>query len=159
MKQINKTVYIILLSLICYNTLASINIYEFTDPIKKQRFYHLIDELRCTVCQNQTIAASNAGLAKDLRNKVYVMIQDGKTDDEIKTFLVERFTDFVLYNPPVKSNTLLLWVGPGILMFIVFIFLLINIRKRSLAPAEEIDEQQHNRVQALLDQNKDNNND
>jgi len=152
MKKISKVIQVILLSMIAYGSPASVNIYEFEDPVKKERFYQLIDELRCTVCQNQTIAESNAGLAKDLRNRVYTMIQEGKTDKEIKTFMVERFTDFVLYKPPVNNSTLLLWAGPAILMLAAFIFLLLNIRKRLSTPTNEIDEQQHKRVQALLEQ-------
>jgi len=159
MKQIHKILTVILLSLTCLNSLAAINIYQFDDPVKKERFYKLIDELRCTVCQNQTIAASNAGLAKDLRNKVYTMIQQGKTDEEIKTFMVERFTDFILYKPPVNNTTFLLWAGPVILMCIAFIFLLVNIRKRISNPAVEVDELEHERIQTLLAHEKENNND
>ncbi|NOY67133.1 MAG: cytochrome c-type biogenesis protein CcmH [Gammaproteobacteria bacterium] len=155
-KQISFTLILVLTSL---SISAAINVYQFDDPVKKERFYNLIDELRCTVCQNQTIAASNAGLAKDLRNKTYKMIQAGKTDDEIKTFMVERFTDFVLYNPPVNNSTLLLWIGPAVLMLIAFIFLISNIRKRVSTPVTEIDAQEHERVQTLLKQKKDGNND
>jgi len=159
MKSLHKIIFATLLSFICFNAIAAINIYQFDDPGKKERFYNLIDELRCTVCQNQTIAASNAGLAKDLRNKTYKMIQAGKTDDEIKQFMVERFTDFVLYKPPVNNNTLLLWIGPAILMMIAFVFLIINIRNRTTATTDNINEQEHERVQALLNQEKDKNND
>ena len=136
---------------------SAFNIYHFDDPVKKERFHELIDEIRCTVCQNQTIAESNAGLAKDIRNKVYSMVQQGKTDEEIKTFLVERFTDFVLYNPPVNNSTLLLWAGPAFLMCIAFIFLLTNIRKKISTTDIEVDEHEHQRVQKLLD--KENTND
>jgi len=159
MKTAYNITFAILLSLTCFNTIAAINIYQFDDPEKKERFYNLIDELRCTVCQNQTIAASNAGLAKDLRNKTYKMVQAGKTDDEIKLFMVERFTDFVLYKPPVNNSTLLLWIGPAILMLIAFVFLIINIRNRTRTTTDTINEQEHERVQALLNQGKDNNND
>jgi len=145
--------------LVCsVNANAALNLYPFDDEVKKERFANLIDELRCTVCQNQTIGASNAPLAKDLRDRVYRMIQEGRSDEQIKNFLVERFTDFVLYKPPVKSSTYLLWLGPSALFFIAIIFLLINIRKRSVTESDEIDPEQHKRVQELLkEQQKDNN--
>jgi cytochrome c-type biogenesis protein CcmH len=148
-----------MLSLGWLNTHAALNTYQFDDPVKKERFDELINELRCTVCQNQTIADSNADLAKDLRDKVYKMVQEGKTEQQIKDFMVARFTDFVLYNPPVKKSTYLLWTGPFILLGLGIIFLITYIRKRTQAPQVEIDEHQHQRVQALLKEQKDHNND
>lgn len=138
---------------LCFGVLtaqASFNTYEFDDPEKKQRFDHLINELRCTVCQNQTIADSDASLAKDLREKVYNMVNEGKTDQQIKDFMVERFTDFVLYRPPVKKSTYLLWAGPFVLLGLGILFLILQVRKRKQTPQNDIDEQQHQRVQALL---------
>jgi len=132
------------------NANAELNLYPFDDKVKKERFANLIDELRCTVCQNQTIGDSNAPLAKDLRDRVYKMIQEGRSDEEIKTFLVDRFTDFVLYKPPVKGSTYLLWVGPSVLLLFALFFLLKNIRKRNTSETDDIDPEQHKRVQALL---------
>lgn len=133
---------------------AIVNVYKFDDPNKKERFYNLIDELRCTVCQNQTIGDSNSDLAKDLRDKVYNMVQAGKTDQEIKDYMVERFTDFVLYNPPVKSNTYLLWIGPFVILAIGVIFMLVNIKRRQgVAEDVALDEQQQQRIQAILRDN------
>ena len=82
------------------------------DPVAEKRLQKLSEELRCLVCQNQTIADSNAELAQDLRREVRTMIKDGKTDNEIVDFMVTRYGDFVLYRPPVKGITLLLWGGP-----------------------------------------------
>ncbi len=149
-----------LLSLASLQTQAAFNTYDFADPVKKERFDKLINELRCTVCQNQTIADSNADLAKDLRDKVYVMINDGKSDQQIKDFMVARFTDFVLYKPPVKKSTYLLWTGPFIMMGLAIVFLIAYIRKRTRTPSPSIDEHDHERVQALLkEQQKDTRND
>jgi cytochrome c-type biogenesis protein CcmH len=139
---------------------AAFNTYEFEDPEKKERFGKLINELRCTVCQNQTIADSNADLAKDLRDKVYVMVQEGQNEEQIKTFLVDRFSDFVLYRPPVNRSTYLLWIGPFVLLIIAFIFLLVQIRKRNQTVSTVIDPQQHARIETLLSQQaKDNKDD
>lgn len=160
MKPIHIALFTFLLSLAWLNTHAAFNTYHFDDPVKKQRFDNLINELRCTVCQNQTIAGSNADLAKDLRDKVYKMVNEGKTEQQIKDFMVERFTDFVLYRPPVKKSTYLLWGGPFILMVLAIIFLIIQIRKRIQTPQVDIDPNQHARVQELLKTaQKDNNND
>ncbi len=91
------------------------------DPVAEKRLQKLSEELRCLVCQNQTIADSNAELAQDLRREVRTMIKDGKTDNEIVDFMVTRYGDFVLYRPPVKGITLLLWGGPiALMLFGVF---------------------------------------
>jgi len=143
----------LLFILLSSNCLAAMNLYHFEDETKKARFKTLIHELRCTVCQNQTIADSNADLAKDLRDKVYKMIQDGKTDEEIKDFMVSRFTDFVLYNPPLKPGTYVLWLGPGILLIIAIFFLYRNIRRKELEQQNDFDESQKQRIANLLTEN------
>ena len=89
-----------------------------TDPVAEKRLQKLSEELRCLVCQNQTIADSNAELAQDLRREVRTMIKDGKSDKEIVDFMVTRYGDFVLYRPPVKGITLLLWGGPIALLLL-----------------------------------------
>ena len=150
MKALNIALLTVLLSLQWIHAQAAFNTYQFEDPVKKERFDKLINELRCTVCQNQTIADSNADLAKDLRDKVYKMVQEGKTDQQIKDFMVDRFTDFVLYRPPLKSSTYLLWIGPFILLGLGIVFLIVFIRKRMQGPQVEIDADQHQRVQNLL---------
>lgn len=92
----------------------------FANEAEEQRFQALARELRCLVCQNQNIADSDAGLAKDLRNEVFEMMRAGKSDEEIKQFLVERYGDFVLYDPPFKATTLVLWVGPILILIVGF---------------------------------------
>lgn len=88
----------------------------FEDPALQARYEALTRELRCTVCQNQTIADSNASLARDLRREVRRLMSEGKTDQEIRDFLTARYTDFVLYKPPVKPQTYLLWAAPFLLL-------------------------------------------
>ena len=92
--------------------LAAIDTYEFKDEGERQRFRELTEELRCPKCQNQNIADSNAPIAMDLRREIYRMFAEGKSNAEIVEFLVDRYGDFVLYNPPLSSKTLLLWYGP-----------------------------------------------
>ena len=86
------------------------------DAALERRVMHLSEELRCLVCQNQTIADSNAELAVDLRNQVREQMRQGRSDDAIRGYMVERYGDFILYRPPVKASTALLWFGPLVLV-------------------------------------------
>lgn len=88
------------------------------DPAQRARYQHLAGQLRCLVCQNQTLADSNAELAADLRLQVEKMIVAGRSDDEIKSYLVDRYGNFVLYRPPMQESTWLLWLGPFALLAI-----------------------------------------
>ncbi len=106
-------------------------------PEQRERYQRLAEELRCLVCQNQTLADSNAELAADLRHQVETMIQAGRSDDEIKTFLVQRYGDFVLYRPPMQRNTWLLWLGPFALLLVgALVWWRIQHRGRAAAPAD-----------------------
>lgn len=102
----------------------------FKDHAQEVRFQNLTRQLRCLVCQNENLADSNADLARDLRHEVFGLMQQGKSDDEIKQYLVDRYSDFVLYDPPVKRSTWLLWFGPGLFLLLGAIVVLVNIRRR-----------------------------
>lgn len=135
--------------------------YSSDEPLKfnnlehEQRYYALTEEVRCLVCQNQSLADSNAELAQDLRNEIYTMIVSGKQDKEIIQFLVERYGDFVLYRPPLKENTWLLWFGPFLFLLIGLSVAVIIIRKQSNANNVDtnIDEDQKQRLAELLNKN------
>jgi len=105
------------------------------DAQVEERLKDLGEELRCLVCQNETIAASQAPLALDLRNEIRAMIKQGKTDDEIRAFLVARYGDFVLYKPPFMPVTALLWIGPFALLFVGAVIVAVVLRRRSAAGA------------------------
>jgi cytochrome c-type biogenesis protein CcmH len=122
------------------------------DPVAEKRLQHLSEELRCLVCQNQTIADSNAELAQDLRREIRGMIRDGKTDREIIDFMVVRYGDFVLYRPPVQGNTLLLWGGPLALMLLGLAVLLRYLRRRAARVADDapLSADEASRAEALL---------
>ncbi|WP_242602081.1 cytochrome c-type biogenesis protein [Legionella yabuuchiae] len=96
------------------------SLYSFDSPKQEAQFNHLLRELRCLVCQNQDLSDSNAPLAKDLRKEVYELVQSGKGDYEITNYLSERYGDFILFKPPVKGITLLLWFGPVLFLGIGF---------------------------------------
>jgi cytochrome c-type biogenesis protein CcmH len=133
MKILASTLLTILL---CFSARAAEPL-VFESEAQEQRFNQLILELRCLVCQNQSLADSDAPLAHDLRAELYDLLQQGKNDDEIKQFLVQRYGDFVLYRPPLKGSTLLLWIAPGLLLVFGAGFLAVTIRKRNAAFAEE----------------------
>lgn len=107
------------------------------DPVLEKIVNEISAELRCLVCQNQTIADSNADLAVDLKNQVRDMVREGKTQDEIVDYMVQRYGDFVRYRPPVKASTYLLWVGPFLLLFLGVFVLILNLKKRRLLTGEE----------------------
>ena len=109
----------------------------FDSPAQEARFKALPEELRCLVCQNQSIADSNVPLAQDLRREVFLMLQAGQDDATIKNFLVERYGDFVLYRPPVRGNTLLLWLAPLLLMMGGAAVLAVTIKKRQVMLAAD----------------------
>jgi cytochrome c-type biogenesis protein CcmH len=101
------------------------------DPVLEARMVVLASELRCLVCQNQTIADSHAGLAVDLRNQVRDMLQRSDTDEQILEYMTARYGDFFLYQPPLKSKTALLWFGPGALLVVGLGALFLVLRRRS----------------------------
>lgn len=126
------------------------------DPALRDRLKKLEEELRCLVCQNQTLADSNAPLAEDLRREVRELAAQGKNDTEIKDFLVQRYGDFVLYKPPVKETTWLLWFGPFVLLGGGFLTWVLVLRRRSRKDGDdEIDpkalEEGVERARELLD--------
>jgi len=127
-----KRIFLPLLMLMTFASLpshATIDAYQFDDPEKEALYKKLVKELRCTVCQNQDIGDSNAGLAQDLRRKTYEMISAGKDEDYILDYMSQRYGDFVLYRPRLQKNTLLLWIGPFIILIASVFFLLKFIRR------------------------------
>ncbi len=114
------------------------------------RYKALIDQLRCLVCQNETLADSEADLAADLRREIREKMVQGQSDKQIRDFLVARYGDFVLYKPPVKATTLMLWYGPFALLALGVLIAVITIRRRGRRTPETINDEQHRQVQALL---------
>ena len=122
------------------------------DPALEKKVITLSNELRCLVCQNQTIADSNAELAVDLRNQVRKQLSEGKSDREILDYMVQRYGEFVLYRPPLSYKTILLWAGPFALLLIAMFILVqqIRLRHKRLA-SEEFDQTDLSRARKLLD--------
>ena len=122
---------------------AVIETYEFSDVTLERRYHSLSDELRCPKCQNQTIADSNAPIAKDLRFLLHEQLESGASDDEILSFMVARYGEFVRYRPGLDSNTALLWYGPLLLTLVTLAALAMHLRgrHRATAPAEPTEEE------------------
>ncbi|QWT21780.1 cytochrome c-type biogenesis protein CcmH [Bacillus sp. NP157] len=129
-----------LLALLCLLPLLAIaqaiQPLPFRDHAEELRYQKLSSELRCPMCQNETLADSNAPIAHDLRRQIFEMMQAGKSDAEIKTYLVDRYSDFVLYKPPVEPKTWLLWFGPLVVLAIGGLVVAVQVRRRARqAPA------------------------
>ena len=120
------------------------------DPVLEKRVMALAEELRCLVCQNQTLAESNAPLAEDLRNQLRERMREGKSDKEVVDFLVERYGDFVLYRPPLKATTILLWFGPLLLLAGGFAVLVHRVRRRRAGAGTEVSDADRRRAAELL---------
>ncbi|WP_415176327.1 cytochrome c-type biogenesis protein [Porticoccus sp.] len=116
---------------------AAEDVQTFSSDEKRQRFHELVAELRCPKCQNQTLADSNSPIAQDLRGEIYRMLEDGKTDSEIVDFLVDRYGEFVMYRPPVKSTTLILWLTP-LLLVVIGIGILWRVNRRQSMAAQPV---------------------
>jgi cytochrome c-type biogenesis protein CcmH len=120
------------------------------DPEVEARLTAIAEELRCLVCQNESLIASRADLAMDLKRQVREQIRAGKSDDEIRDYMVQRYGDFVLYRPPVKSTTLLLWAGPFALMGAGLCAVWILVRRRRTAQDATLSTEQEARANELL---------
>ena len=137
----NRLILFFIGFLSCLNLHAQTqSLYPFDSTKKEAQFHHLLKDLRCLVCQNQDLADSHAELAKDLRDEVYRMVLEGKSDTEVYDYLTARYGDFILFNPPVKEMTFLLWFGPP--LFLV-LGLWIFMRTFSTASSNRLKQEEH----------------
>jgi cytochrome c-type biogenesis protein CcmH len=121
------------------------------DPVIEQRLISISEEMRCLVCQNESLAGSRSDLANDLRREIRTLIKEGKSDEQIRSFMVERYGDFVLYRPPVKPITWLLWIGPFVILLVGIGFLLSYLRRRNAnVAAKELTTEENQKIDALL---------
>lgn len=130
---------------------SAIELKEFKSAEDEKDYRELIFELRCLVCQNQNLADSNADLAIDLRRQTYEMIQDGASKQDVVDYMVERYGEFVLYRPPFTASTLLLWVGPFIILIGAMIILIRMIKSKKQEPDVTMSEEEQEKVRSLLD--------
>lgn len=148
MKYLSIVFLLILSGIAC----AGVEFREFANPEQQAAYENLTSELRCLVCQNQTIADSNAELAADLRRQVYEMLQQGKSKQDIAQFMTDRYGDFVLYNPPFKLKTGLLWIGPAAFLLIGLISVFLFTRRKKTAASVQISAEQQQKIRSLLEE-------
>ncbi|MCU7846019.1 MAG: cytochrome c-type biogenesis protein CcmH [Candidatus Thiodiazotropha sp. (ex Monitilora ramsayi)] len=139
-------------------TAATLAEYSFQDPQQSEDFRDIIEEMRCLVCQNESLAGSNAELAVDLRNEIYDMMKAGQGKDQIIDFMVARYGDFVLYSPPVKPSTYPLWFGPVLFFVIGAVVLLSILRKKNRSREAELSAEEQQRLDNILKQSTDSRN-
>lgn len=148
----SQRIFLLILTLLCASqTDAAFNLKQFNNPEHAKRYEGLIYQMRCLVCQNQTIADSDADLAKDLRDEIFKMIEAGKTDQEIIDFMVTRYGEFVLYKPRIEQKTWLLWGGPVLLLLAGILVLILNTTKRNKKTTVEINQTALEKASSLLD--------
>ena len=147
-------IVITLLYLLISPVNAAVEVKKFESQQHEQRYKHLLEELRCLVCQNQNLAGSDAGLAQDLRKQVYKMVSAGNSDKEILDFMVTRYGDFILYRPPFKATTYLLWIGPFVILLIGLFILIRFIRQRKNTVVTTLTNNDKEKLKQLLDEDK-----
>ncbi|MQM36472.1 Cytochrome c-type biogenesis protein CcmH [wastewater metagenome] len=139
---------------------AAGTVYEFDTPAQRERYTEIIGQLRCLVCQGQSIAESNADLAQDMRDKVHELILEGRDRGAIIGYMTDRYGDFVLYRPPVDPRTWLLWFGPlGLLVIAVAVLAVAVRRHRAAAGSPALSAGDHERARRLLSEGLDDDDD
>ncbi len=120
---------------------SSKEVYSFVNDENQERFYTLLDTYRCPKCQSSNLSGSNAPIAKDLKREIHRLIEEGKTDEQIEAFLRSRYGDFILYKPALRKNTLILWLGPFILLSLI-VFLVVSWNMSSKRKSRDLEAEQ-----------------
>lgn len=134
---------------------AAEELYEFESPAQQERFWALTEQLRCLVCQGQSIAESHAPLATDLRDQTYRMVQEGRSDQEIVQYMTARYGDFVLFRPPVQTTTYLLWFGPFAVLLLGLVVMIRVARRRRAEPEPELSTEERDLARRVLSEEDD----
>lgn len=129
--------------------------FTFEDPARTHEFRDLIGQLRCLVCQNESLAGSQASVAQDLREEVYRMMSEGQSRDQIVDFLVARYGDFVLYEPPLKPSTYFLWLGPFLFLGLGGYLLARALQRKKAEPEQDLSASERERLSQLFARNGD----
>lgn len=143
----------VLMLMISGSALATIDVLQFKDEAQEQQFRQLTEELRCPKCQNNSIADSNAMIAADMRQKVYELMQQGKTKGQIVNYMVARYGNFVSYEPPLTAGTVLLWLGPGLFVLAGAGMIVARARRRDI-PDAALSAEERQRLAELLKEGK-----
>jgi len=149
--MINKLGFLLLLLISC-DLIAGVDVVDFSDETLRPRYQQLVQELRCPKCQNQNLADSNSPISIDLRRQVQLLLEEGKSNAEIKTYLSDRYSDFILYRPQVKQNTWALWLAPIVLLLIGLLILVRILKRQKITVVEKapVNPQDQERLRELL---------
>ena len=159
-KAVRNFFFAFFLTMNALSVSAAIDTYQFTDADKQARFQKLTNELRCPKCQNQNLADSNAEIASDLRTKIHLMLEENKSDDDIVNYMLERYGDFVLYQPRLSKQTYLLWFAPAILFVLGILAIIFIVRFRAKAAQQitqtsnDLNSEQQQKLAQLLQSKK-----
>ncbi len=156
MKTVKLAIFIGLFFISGLAGAAALSSYTFADQEEEQAFRELTAKIRCLVCQNQSLADSDAELANDLRREVYALWKEKKSEDEIVDFLVSRYGDFVLYDPPLKPSTYILWFGPFFLFLLGGYILSRTLKSKTEDKEVELTNEDQQRLKTLLDDDNEN---
>ncbi len=129
---------------------AAIEVREFDDPVLEKRYHSLTASMRCPTCQNQAINDSDAPVSGDMRDRVYQLLHDGRSDMEIRDHMVQRFGDYILYNPRLEGRTYLLWGLPAVLVVLGGILVMLMVRARRNASSRALSEHERQRLETLI---------
>ncbi|EDM68522.1 putative cytochrome c-type biogenesis protein [Moritella sp. PE36] len=136
-----KKLFVLMTLMFSFSAAAVIDVYDFETEEQEALFRTLTAELRCPKCQNNNLADSNASIAKDMRQKTYNMVTEGQNEDQIVTYWIDRFGNFVLYKPPVTLGTAILWVGPGLFVLFGGLIIVRNSRRKVSVETDERDDE------------------
>ena len=147
---------VLLLSLLAVGTVhaGAVEVREFDDPVMEQRYRSLTASMRCPTCENQAINDSDAPVSGDMRDRIYLLLNEGISDIEIRDHMVQRFGDYVLYNPRLEGRTFLLWGLPAGLVVLAAILVAMIVRSRRNASATALSEEERARLQALINRER-----
>ncbi|QJQ95167.1 MULTISPECIES: cytochrome c-type biogenesis protein [Halomonadaceae] len=154
MAVIQRAFAVLLLAMMAGLAQAAIEVREFDDPVLEQRYRSLTASLRCPLCENQAIDDSDAPISADMRERVYVLLQDGRSDIEILDFMTQRFGDYVLYNPRLEGRTFLLWGLPAALVVLGGLLVVLIVRTRRKASARELTDAERQRLHDLINRER-----
>lgn len=151
--SIGKWFWIILVGLLPTLAFTAVDTFEFTDEKQHQRYKQFIDDMRCPKCQNQNLSGSDSPIAMDLRKQLYTMVQNKKSDDEIVTYMVDRYGDFILYKPRLTAKTVFLWGAPILFLLIGLLVLVVMIKNRKTASGNQaLSDSEREKLEQILKQ-------
>ncbi len=148
-----KAIALFLGLMLSFSVWATIDAYQFKSPEQEQQYRYLTERLRCPKCQNTNIAASDSIIAADMRTKVYQLLNEGKTSQQVMDYMIARYGNFVTYEPPVTPSTLILWVGPALFVIVGALVIILRARRRNpgeKARGEEMTPAEKQRLAQLL---------